>query len=142
MKINYKKVETIEEFIDAVRIRVNVFIKELGREPGWDPDKHDKSSEIYVAKIDEMIVSTVRVRKEKPRVFKIERMATRKKYRSRGIAQGLLGFVIENIKRSDTKRIWAQSNSKACKFYQKCGFTIISEPYDFYGTEHIDLELK
>ena len=44
MQITYKEIETINEFIDAIRIRVDVFIKEQGFEPGWEPDEDDKVS--------------------------------------------------------------------------------------------------
>ena len=52
MNVHYKKIKTINEFIDAIRIRVDVFINEQGCKPGWEPDEKDKESKQFIALID------------------------------------------------------------------------------------------
>ena len=141
MNVKFKQVKSINEFIDAIRIRVDVFIKEQSCKPGWEPDEDDKISEHFVAFVDNKIVATARVRDTGSKEFKIERMATKKEYRNKGIGQGLVEYIVEYYQSLNPKRIWMQSQLQAQKFYEKCGFKAISKPYDLYGIEHIDMEL-
>ncbi len=141
MKIKYKEVETINEFIDAIRIRVDVFIIEQGCKPGWEPDEEDKTSRHFIAISDDKVVSTLRVRKLDDGI-KIERMATKKEYRGIDISKGLINYVLNEIKKLKTKRIWMEAQIQAQEFYEKCGFETVSEPYDLYDILHIKMEYK
>ena len=140
-KIKYKEIKSVNEFIDAIRIRVDVFIKEQKFKPGWEPDEDDKKSKHFIAIIDNKIVATARVRETESKGYKIERMAAKKEYRKKGIGKGLVDYIINDINKLNPKRIWMQSQVQAQKFYQKCGFKIISKSYNLYGIEHIDMEL-
>ena len=139
--IEYKEVEKINEFIDAIRIRVDVFIKEQKSEPGWEPDEDDKKSRHFIASVDNKIVATARVRESGNKEYKIERMVTKKEYRTKGIGKGLVDYMIKEINKINPKKIWMQSQVRAQKFYEKCGFKVISNPYNLYGIKHIDMEL-
>ena len=141
-KVEYKEIEKISEFIDAIRIRVDVFIKEQKCEPGWEPDEEDKKSRHFIAILDNKIVATARVRETRKNEYKIERMATKKEYRKKGIGKGLVEYIIKNISKQKPKRIWMQSQVRAQKFYETCGFKTISKPYNLYGIKHIDMELE
>ncbi|MBI2655244.1 GNAT family N-acetyltransferase [Candidatus Woesearchaeota archaeon] len=141
-KIKYKEVEKIEEFIDAIRIRVDVFIKEQKCEPGWEPDEKDKKSMHFIAITGNKIVATARARETRKNEYKIERMATKKEYRKKGIGKGLVECIIKNISKQKPKRIWMQSQVRAQRFYETCGFKTISKPYNLYGIKHIDMELE
>lgn len=142
MRAVFKKINTINEFIDATRIRVDVFIIEQKCQPGWEPDELDKESRHFIAIADGKIVSTLRVRKTAPSEIKIERMATKKDYRGKEISKRLLEFVIEEIKKSKPKKIWMEAQVQAQNFYEKCGFKKISEPYDLWNTgiSHVTME--
>ena len=140
-KIEYKKVEEISEFIDVIRVRVDVFIKEQRCEPGWEPDEDDKKSRHFIAITDNIIVATARVRETGNKEYKIERMATKKDFRKKGIGKGLVDYIINEINKLNPKRIWMQSQVRAQKFYEKCGFKTVSKPYNLYEIEHIDMEL-
>lgn len=142
MKIEYKRVESLAEFIDAVRIRVDVFIIEQKCKPGWEPDTEDKISSHYVAVFNNHIVATARVRKIKSKEFKIERMAIKKEYRRRGIGKGLLDYIILKTKKQKPQKIWLQAQVQAQKFYEKCGFKVSSRPYDLWNLHipHVDME--
>lgn len=144
MEVVYKKVETINEFIDAIRIRVEVFIIEQKCKPGWEPDELDKEAKHFIAIVNNQIVSTLRVRNTKPEEVKIESMATKKEYRGKGISKGLLEFVLNEIKKQNPKRIWMEAQVQAKDFYEKMGFKSISisEEYDLFdtGIPHIEME--
>lgn len=140
MKVKFKKVDTINEFIDAIRLRVDVFIKEQGFQPGWEPDEDDKVSKQFIAICDGKIVSTARYRETAKGEIKIERMVTLKEYRCKNIGKGLLTFILKDIKKLKPKRIWLRSQVKSQTFYEKNGFVAISKPFDMWGVLHIDME--
>ncbi len=142
MVVKYKKVETNNEFIDAVRIRADVFIREQGFQPGWEPDEDDKISKHYIAILDGKIVSTARTRETAKNEIKIERMATKKEYRKRGVGKGFIKFIISEIKKQKPKRIWLRSQVQSQPFYEKCGFKDVSKPFDMWGVPHIDMDYK
>jgi len=139
MEVVYKEVESIKEFIDAIRIRVDVFIIEQKCQPGWEPDKEDKASRHFIAIADDKVVSTLRIR-EVDDGIKIERMATKKEYRGLNISQGLIKYVLKEIKKLNPKKIWIEAQVQAQEFYKKCGFKAIFKPYDLYGISHLQME--
>ena len=55
MKVAYKEVKTINEFIDAIRIRADVFIIEQKCQPGWEPDEEDKDSKHFIAIVEKKL---------------------------------------------------------------------------------------
>ena len=122
MNLKFKKVETIDEFIDAVRLRVDVFIKEQGFQVGWEPDNDDKISKHFVAIVDKKIVATARFRETKKGEIKIERMVTKKDYRGKGIGKDLVKFMIKEIEKLKPEKIWLRSQVKTQPFYERCGF--------------------
>lgn len=142
MNITYKEINSIVEFIDAIRIRVDVFIIEQKGKPGWEPDEEDKVCRHFVAIIEGKIVSTVRVRESALNEIKIERMATKKEYRGKGFSKGLIDYVLKKIEELKPKRIWMESQVYAQEFYEKSGFKPISEPYDLWGIPHVMMEYK
>lgn len=141
MKITYKEVALISEFIDAIRIRVDVFIIEQKCQPGWEPDEEDKTARHFVALAEGRIVSTLRIREVEDGI-QIERMATRKEFRGKAISKGLIEFVLEEIKKLKPKKVWMEAQVQAQEFYEKCGFIAVSEPYDLYGIPHLNMELS
>ena len=140
MKIKYKEVETINEFIDSIRLRVDVFIKEQGFQPGWEPDEDDKLSKHFIGIVDNMIVATARCRETAKGEIKIERMVTKKEYRGKGIGKGLVDYMLKKINSGTPKRIWLRSQVQSQLFYEKCGFKPVSKPFDMYGVPHIDMD--
>ncbi len=86
MKVTYKKVKNINEFIDAIRIRSEVFIIEQKCLPGWEPDELDKKSTHYVAIVKGKIVATVRLREDPKQSGKIERMVVKKNFEEKELA--------------------------------------------------------
>lgn len=139
MNVKYKKIETLPDFVEAIRICVDAFIKEQGFQPGWEPDVEDKKAIQFAAVVDGKIIATARVRGPKMGEFKIERMAVRKEYREKGVGKGLVEFILRDLMKLKPKRIWLQSQVRSQTFYEKCGFQAVSKPYDLHGCEHIDM---
>lgn len=144
MNTSYKKVETIPEFIEAIRIRVEVFIIEQKCPPGWEPDELDKVSKHFIALDGKKIIATARLREDPDKdTVKIERMVVKKEYRGQGIGKSLTDFIVSFAKKTPYKKIWMQAQSKACSFYQKSGFKPVSGEYNLHnlGIKHTDMEL-
>lgn len=142
MPIICKKVETIPEFIDAVRLRVDVFIIEQGFKPGWEPDKDDKQATHFIALDKEIVVATARIRETTKNEFKIERMTVVKEYRKKGVGKDLLVYVLNYLRARAPKKIWLRSQERSKGFYEKCGFKLVGEPFDMHGIPHVDMEYK
>lgn len=138
--IKIKKVETLQEFIDAIRLRVNVFILEQHFQPGWEPDEDDKISNHYIVLLNHNVVSTARVRETNPGEFKIERMVTQKERRGQQVGKALLLHIINELLKNKPKRIWLRSQVQSQKFYEKCNFNPTSKPFDMWNVPHIDMD--
>ncbi len=142
--IRYKQVETISEFIDAIRIRVDVFIIEQKCPPGWEPGELDKAAEHYIAIADGKIAGTARLRADAPGSQKIESMAVRQDYRGKNVGLGLTRYVVQAAQAKRADRIWMQAQSHASGFYQKSGFQVIGDEYDLFdlGIPHVTMEFR
>ena len=141
MNIVCKEVETIEEFIDYIRIREAVFVLEQKGNPGWEPDELDKHCRHFVAMKDGKIVATTRFRESKFAEYKIERIATAKELRGQGIAQTLLEHVLEVISELKPKRVWLVAQHHAQGFYEKFGFKLYQLDEDAGTAQFMELKL-
>ncbi len=137
----FKQIRSMDEFVDAIRIRADVFIKEQGFQPGWEPDELDKGAIHFAAVDNGKIIATARARKTRGREFRIERMAVLSQFRQKGVGAGLLKFIVKSLNEKKPKRIWLASQLQASKFYGKNGFKAVSEPYDLHGVRHVDMDL-
>ncbi len=142
MKTIFKEVKSINEFIDAIRIRVDIFIIEQKCKPGWEPDEQDKESRHFVAISNGEIVSTLRVRQTASKEIKIERMVTKKECRGKEISKGLLNFVLKEINKSQPRKIWMEAQVQAEDFYKKCGFKPVSKHYDLWNTGILHVKME
>ncbi len=130
-----KEVVTLAEIIDAIRIRVDVFILEQGCPPGWEPDELDSDSRHFIIVHENTIVGTLRVRNTGHSEFKIERMAIKNSHRKFGYGKKLVEFVLNKLSEEsdDSYKFWLESQKQAAGFYKKMGFIATSEEYDLWG---------
>lgn len=142
MNVIYREAKSINDFIDLIRVRVDVFIVEQKCPAGWEPDELDKKSIHFIAILDHEIVATARLREEPKNTAKIERMAVRKEHRGKGIGSGLTKYVLNQALKKGFKKILIQAQLHAQKMYEKAGFKMTSKPYDLWnlGIAHVDME--
>ena len=142
MNIIYKEIEKIPEFIEAIRIRVDVFIIEQKCPPGWEPDEYDAGAKHFIAIADDKIVATTRLLDDKKGTATIGRMVVRKDHRGHGIGLGLTKYLIEQAKKLGYKKVVAIAQTHAQKMYEKAGFKTTSKEHDLYGLGimHVDME--
>lgn len=127
--VSCEKVTTVEGLIDALRIRVSVFIQEQGFPPGWEPDEVDKSAEHFISVVDDVVVATTRLRRVSPSSIKIERMAVLQPYRRQRIGAALTQHVIEQAQLAGVDRLWLDAQCQAQGFYERLHFTPVSGSY-------------
>ena len=140
MRLVFKEVSTIPEFVDYIRLRQEVFVLEQGFNSGFEPDEDDKTAKHFIALDDDRVVSTARYRVIAPGEYKIERMTTEKDYRGKGIGKKLIEYLLGEIKKHKPNKIWLNSQVQAQKFYENCGFKAVGKPFDEYGVMHILME--
>lgn len=141
MNVRYKKVETIQEFIDHIRLRVDVFLIEQKLELGWEPDEEDKVSKQFIGFLEDgAVISTARYLESAPGEMRIARVTTHRDYRKKGVGRCMMEFVIREIKKENPKRIWQHADVRAQKFYEKCGFCAITKPVDEGWCVLVDME--
>lgn len=135
-------ISTLEQFVDALRIRVAVFIQEQGFPPGWEPDEIDKVAKHYVARLENVTVATARAHSTEGGSLKIERMAVLKPYRNMHIGTHLTQHVVADIQQANGHKIWLNAQTHAASFYERVGFRVISEQHYPCGTRvpHVAME--
>ena len=140
--ISCEMVSSLDQFIDALRIRVAVFIQEQGFSPGWEPDEVDKTARHYIATSEAATVATARVCCDESAGCKIERMAVLRPYRGMQIGTCLTRFVIADIQKGEPGRIWLNSQCHATSFYERCGFRVASDVHYPCGVRvpHVTME--
>ena len=137
---NIIHIDTISDFIAAVRLRYEVFVNEQKFKPGWEPDEDDKTAQHWAITLDGKILSVLRFRRLEDQSVKIERMATDKQFRGNGYGSQLLKKVLSVILEEKPARVWITAQVSVEEFYSKSGFVRVDKPYELYGVQHITME--
>jgi len=140
MKIEVKKISAISDFIDVLQIRIRVFVMEQKFSADEEFDEEDKTALHYLASMDGKGLATLRVVNPAPKEYRIERVATDKAARGKGIGQKLIEGVLKDLLLNNPHRIWLRSQAQVQKFYEKSGFRVCSKPYTEHDIPHIDME--
>lgn len=70
---------------------------------------------------------------------KIQRFCILADYRGMGYARRALAFVEEYYRSAGKTEIELDSKLEACGFYDKCGYTRVSDPFEEAGIPHIKM---
>jgi predicted GNAT family N-acyltransferase len=73
---------------------------------------------------------------------RVGRMGVFKAWRGHGVGQALLQKAIEILKEKNFKQVTLSAQTHAIGFYQKAGFSIISEAYIDVNIWHVDMQLN
>jgi predicted GNAT family N-acyltransferase len=138
MNIEYTVVHTIQELVDLMMLRVEVFVVEQKTPHEEEPDEFDKVSTLIVARAEGRIVGTVRFRPVGDQA-KIERIAVKKEYRRKGIGTDLVRYALEQIEKERLKNVYLHAQTTAEDFYRKLGFQPVGEPFMEAGIEHVKM---
>ena len=104
----------------AFVIRQKVFVDEQQVDPDIEYDEHEEVAVHYLLFSDDVPVATARWR-ETDRGIKLERFATLKDHRNKGIGNHILDRVMDDILPLN-KPIYLHSQVRAISFYERNGF--------------------
>lgn len=93
----------------------------------------------YTAKLDGDTVGVILIMETKPQTIEVMNLAVEEELHNNGIGKKLLLYVIEEIKKGDTKTIEIGTGNPGVVqmlLYQKCGFRIVGIDFDFFRRTH------
>lgn len=93
----------------------------------------------YTAEREGETVGVALIMETKPYTMEVMNLAVKEEFQNRGIGKQLLLYVIEEIKKGDTKTIEIGTGNPGVVqmlLYQKCGFRIVDIDFDFFRRTH------
>lgn len=93
----------------------------------------------YTAEVNGERVGVILFMETKPGTIEIMNLAVKEELQNQGIGKKLLLFVIEEIKKTNTKTLEIGTGNPGVKqmlLYQKCGFRIVGVDFDFFRRTH------
>lgn len=121
--------------VDLRRIRESVFIQEQGVPPEQEWDSDDVTATHFLAYEDDFAIGTVRLLADGC----IGRMSVLKDWRGMCVGEKLLKAAINEAERLGLKQQVLTAQMHAIGFYERLGFTAISEEFIEAGIPHIDM---
>jgi predicted GNAT family N-acyltransferase len=141
MKIAIEKFSTDNKslFERACTIRTTVFVEEQGVPEDIEYDGKDCESVHYLLLLDGKPAVTSRYRDIK-KAYKLERFATLKEFRGKGLGAKLLLKMIADL-RDNGKYIYLNAQESAIGFYSKYGFEIVGDAFYEANIKHFKMVL-
>jgi len=136
----YKLAENEKELKDAFEVRRRVFTEEQGIPQDRVFDGCEDEATHIIAKDGERVIGTARVRFLPDRQAKLERMAVLKPFRGKGVGEGIMSFLAEELKRRQIERVILHAQHDAIGFYKACGYKTVGRPFREVGIEHFEME--
>lgn len=93
----------------------------------------------YTATLNDETVGVVLFMETAPQTIEIMNIAVKEELHNKGIGKQLLLYVIDEIKKGNTKIIEIGTGNPGVVqmlFYQKCGFRIVGIDFDFFRRTH------
>ncbi|GAA4886333.1 GNAT family N-acetyltransferase [Flaviramulus aquimarinus] len=71
--------------------------------------------------------------------YQLRGMAVLEKYQGKGLGNSILDYGENLLKKKDSQIIWCNAREVAVYFYQKCGYSIIGQPFNikYIGMHYI-----
>jgi ribosomal protein S18 acetylase RimI-like enzyme len=98
-----------------------------------------KKGTCYTAELDGKTVGVILIMERKVFTIEVMNLAVKEKFQNNGIGKQLLLYVIDEIKKGDTKTIEIGTGNPGVVqmlLYQKCGFSIVDIDFDFFRRTH------
>lgn len=124
----------------ANKIRQEVFVVEQHVDPKLEYDEHEAEATHYLLFVEGKAVATARWR-ETSRGLKLERFATLKSHRNKGLGAIMLEDILDDITPLG-KEIYLHSQLKAIPFYERHGFVTEGEMFTEAEIEHYTMSRK
>lgn len=141
--LQVKKVSTEEDLKEVFSIRRKVFVVEQGVAPENECDEFEKTSNHYLAKLNDMPVGAARWRITDKGV-KLERFAVLKEARGKGVGISLVKAVlndIDSIPEASGKIKYLHAQLSAVPLYSKFNFEKVGDIFEECNILHYKMEL-
>lgn len=138
--ITYKVASSQAEVDGALALRRTVFLDELGRDRGDEPDDHDKTACHMVAVTGwGELVGTLRLYElnKGDSDVKIGRVAVRKDLRGQGIGSSMMRLAHDWAADHNYDTCYLHAEVSACDFYVRLGYTSTGPEFMESGARHV-----
>ncbi len=133
------------EIRNCFEIRRKIFVEEQGLFDGSDVDEHDTNAHHIAAFINDRIIGTVRVYREKENIWWGGRLAVLLRYRGRA-GRLLIQKAVETVSSLGAKNFFANVQIKNVKFFKSLGWKPVGEEFEINTVLHqlmeADLDLR
>jgi len=133
--ITIKRVRSQAELVQALTIRIRVFVKEQTVPAEIELDSDDQRATHFLATSAGKAVGTARVVMNHENA-KIGRMAVLKNHRRRGVGAALLRRSILAAKRMHARQIYLNAQVAVIGFYERMGFCAVGKVFTEAGIAH------
>lgn len=133
--IKLKKISSQADLVDALIIRIRVFVQEQQVPAEIELDADDAHARHFFARVNGIAAGTARVVIHNSSA-KIGRMAVLKRYRRRGIGGQLLRRAVSYAKRRGARNIYLHAQVPVIGFYERQGFITIGKVFNEAGIPH------
>jgi predicted GNAT family N-acyltransferase len=126
-----------EEWREALRVRIAVFVEEQGGPLSDEPDRWDAEARHYLLLDGERVVGAARLYHPEPAVAKIGRVALLPEARGRGWGAELMRELLRAAVDLGCATAVLDAQVSVVGFYRKLGFAAEGEPFVEAGIPHI-----
>ncbi len=134
-----KLVASDTELQGAFEVRRLVFVQEQGVTEALEYDGLDDEALHVIARDEDIVVGTARVRFPTRNQAKIERMAVLEPFRRKGIASAILSFVKQELRNRGIEHAVLHAQTTVTGLYKLHGFQETGSPFREDGIEHIEM---
>lgn len=135
-KIEITIARSIQDVLEAIDIRLTVFVQEQHVPLERERDEHDSGAHHVLVRVDGKSVGTIRFRWIGPDKVKLERLAILKPYRRMGLGRELLQFVERYARLHKVKELTLGGQLQAAEFYRKQGYRMTGRVFLDAGIRH------
>jgi len=133
--VTVRRVSSQAELVQALAIRIRVFVQEQLVPAEIELDSEDQRAIHFLAVKSGKAVGTARIVLRHD-TAKIGRMAVLKSFRRKGVGAALLKRAILAAKRLHARRIYLHAQVAVIGFYQRMGFRAVGRVFDEAGIAH------
>lgn len=127
-------------YLDALKIRYQVFVKEQGVQLEREIDKDEAYAVHFVLYEDNEALATVRLLPVDETTMKLQRMAVKKEARHRGLGNIIIAEAEKFAKQQGFTTIKLGAQLTAQEFYEKMGYQAYGEVFLDAGIKHIAMK--
>jgi predicted GNAT family N-acyltransferase len=123
-------------------LRKAVFVEEQGISPALEFDQNDQFCDYFLLANEQEPIATIRYQSLDSKRIQPDRFCVAKNYRKQGIGRYLLTAYEQKAIAEGFSRSILSSEIAAVGFYQKCGYELVSAPFEEDGILCVAMEKK